>query len=184
MKILVSLCLALACACAAAQTGASDRWFVYLASYETGPGSVRVDLGLRERAPVSGFDHLVVTGTRYNTSHANGLPELADLHRLNALAEKVVRAIEALTPAIYAGTFTHNGEQLHYLYVKNPAGIEDALAAAYGDACSGCKSSTSLKADASWEAYLKFLYPNQAIVEHQPMRTDGMLCRNCFACPC
>jgi Fe-S cluster biogenesis protein NfuA len=116
-----------------------------------------------------------VTGTRYTTRHANGLPELADLHRLNVLTEKVVRAIEAVSPAIYAGTFTHNGEQLHYVYVKNPAGIEDALKVAYRDACSGCQTSTILKDDASWEAYLKFLYPNQAIVEHQPSRPEGWL---------
>jgi len=142
-----------------------DFWWPYLASYEAGPGSIRVNLGLRKHVPLSGYRHLVVTGTTYDTTRPDGLPDTKDFHRLNALSEKVVAAIETTSPSIYVGTFTHNREQLHYVYVTNPSRIEAVLGTLYLAVCPGCKPYTNIKEDPSWSAYTQFLYPNQATLE-------------------
>src|SRR5574340_1558606 len=60
-----------------------DFWWPYLASYDAGPGSVRVNLGLRKQAPLAGYPYLVVTGTTYTTTRPDGLPSAGDLERLN-----------------------------------------------------------------------------------------------------
>ena len=144
---------------------ARDFWWPYLASYEAGPGSIRVNLGLRNQAPLAEYPYVVVTGTTYNTTRQDGLPDAKDIERLNALADKVIGAIQATSPSVYVGTFTHNREQLHYVYVKNFSGIAGALSQLYSAACQGCKTYMNIKHDPVWAAYTEFLYPNPAILK-------------------
>lgn len=142
-----------------------DLWWSYLASYEAGPGSIRVNLGLRKHVPLAGFPYLVITGTTYGTTRKDGLPDAKDLERLDALAEKVIDAIRARTPSVYVGTFTHDREQLHYVYVSDPSGLAGALDEVYSAVCGGCKTYKNIKYDPEWADYTEFLYPNQATIE-------------------
>jgi hypothetical protein len=160
-RFAIALSLALASATASAQSPAPEQWWSYLATYDAGPGSIRVNLALRKQAPLAGYPYLVVTGPKYASTQKGGLPEVADVNRLNDLQAKVVAAIAELSPHVYVGTFTHDFEQLHYVYVKSPSGISQALAMVYGEHCGGCKTYTNIKQDPSWIAYLDFLFPNQ-----------------------
>ena len=154
---------------------AGDIWWSYMAGYENDtPGSTRVNLGLKERAPVAGYPHLIVTGTTYKSTGFKGLPDLADLDRLNALSEKVVATIAAKSPAIYAGTFSNQYEQLHYVYVRDTAGIEAALRTLYAHACAGCKVYINVKSDPQWLGYKEFLYPNQATRDFYRKELTGL----------
>jgi hypothetical protein len=143
------------------QTSAKEFWWVYLASYDGMPGSTRLDMSLKRLAPFEEYSSVVVTGTTYEAKK-EGLPDPADLERLNQLSFKVMAAIQAVSPSIYAGTFTHNSEQLHYVYVKDAASIKTVLEALYKTACPGCKTYINVKKDPSWSAYRDFLYPNKA----------------------
>lgn len=142
-----------------------DFWWPYLASYEDGPGSIRVNLALSSQAPLSDYRHLVVTGTTYETKRSDGLPDARDIDRLNALSKRVVAVIQATTPSVYVGTFTHNKEQLHYVYVTDAELIQSVLGKLYLDACPGCKTYLNIKLDPSWSAYRDFLYPNRVTLE-------------------
>ena len=144
------------------EASAGDFWWSYLANYEKNtPGSTRVNLGLKGRAPVAGYAHVVVTGVSYKSVGFDGLPDVADLDRLNALSEKVIATIAAKSPSIYAGTFSNQYQQLHYVYVKDTTGIDAALRALYDKACAGCKIYINVKSDPEWFGYKEFLYPNQ-----------------------
>jgi len=165
-QLLSALSLVIDASAASAQPVASDQWWSYLASYDAGPGSIRVDLALRKLAPRADYPYLVVTGPTYASAQKQGLPEVADLSRLNDLQERVVAAIAKQSPYVYAGTFTHNFEQLHYVYVKSPSGISQALSELYRERCPDCKIYTNVKQDPSWAAYSDFLFPNQATREH------------------
>lgn len=147
------------------QSFAKDFWWPYLASYESGPGSTRVNLGLKKQVPVSEYPYLVVTGPRYKASGTEGFPGQAEIDRLNVLSTKIVDAIAAVSPSIYAGTFTHQSEQLHYVYVKKRDGIESALKIVYAKSCQGCKVYTNIKHDPTWSTYSNFLYPNPRTLE-------------------
>lgn len=148
-----------------AEAISQDFWWPYLASYEDGPGSIRVNLALSSKAPLSEYRYLVVTGTTYKTKRSDGLPEAIDVERLNTLSQGVVAAIQAITPSVYVGTFTHNKEQLHYVYVADAALVQHALGKLYMEACPGCKTYLNIKQDPSWSAYREFLYPNRATLE-------------------
>jgi hypothetical protein len=142
------------------EAGAKEFWWSYMASYDGTPGSTRLDMRLKEKAPFAQYASVVVTGTTY-VAKKDGLPDPDDLDRLNRLSFKVVSAIQAVSPSIYAGTFTNNSEQLHYVYVKDTAGIDKALRALYAKACPGCKIYINIKKDPSWSGYKDFLYPNK-----------------------
>ena len=49
---------------------ASAEWWSYLAAYDAGPGSIRLDMSLRQIAPVKGFPHHIVTGVRYTSRNS------------------------------------------------------------------------------------------------------------------
>ena len=151
---------------------ASAEWWSYLAAYDAGPGSIRLDMSLRKTAPVEGFPHLIVTGVTYTSTQRKGLPEAEDLDRLNQISSAVVAAIAAKTPSIHAGTFTHDFEQLNYIYVSNVEGISDVVKNVYSQRCPGCKTYTNLKNDASWSAYREFLFPNEATLKHYGLQLD------------
>lgn len=160
--------LALAATMAASaqtQVSASNKWWAYLADYDGTPGSTRVDMGQHANAPIADLPLLVIAGTKYTTSLASGFPEERELQRLNDLSDKLILAIMALGPSVYVGTFTQNREQVHYVYVKDLAGIEEAFAKTLKRECGTCAVLYRTKRDPEWNTYLKFLYPNQATMD-------------------
>ena len=142
-----------------------DYWWSYLADYDGKPGSILVNLALKERSPDSDFQRLVVTGVSYSSSNTNGLPDSKEIDSLNDLSEKRVKIITQLTPAILVGSFTHNSERLDYIYVHHTNGVEDALNKFYQVACPDRKPYINLKDDSKWEAYSDFLFPNEQTIQ-------------------
>ena len=147
------------------RTPEKDLWWTYLAEFENQPGSVVVNLALKSRAPLTDYQHLVVTGVRFSSSTTNGLPDVKDIDALNALAEKRLTVISQKTPLIRVGVFTHDGERLDYIYIRDKVGVEDVLKKFYQDVCPERKTYINLKDDPKWEAYLDFLFPNEHTVE-------------------
>ncbi|HEX9391693.1 MAG TPA: DUF695 domain-containing protein [Usitatibacteraceae bacterium] len=166
---------------APAKAGAGELWWSYLASYDDGPGSIRLDLNRYRQAPRAEYTHLLVTGTRFASSQPGGLPEPGDVQRLELLSNRTFAAIRAVAPAIFAGSFTHGGEQQNYIYVKNTistkARIDKALAVFYAGECAGCKVRTNYREDASWSAYRSFLFPNLQTREfyREPLKAIGFV---------
>lgn len=170
--ILAGLSLLMACAMASAQPAGREQWWSYLATYDEGPGSIRVDLKLRKAAPVKGFPYLVVTGVPYVSSREDGLPSVAELNRVNAISMAVVDAIAGKSPHIYAGTFTHNRQQLNYIYVPKLDGMSAVIDEVYRRLCAGCKTYTNLKHDPEWAGYREFLFPNEVTRLHYGLKLD------------
>ena len=142
----------------------ADFWWTYLAEFEGRPGSIVINLGLKESAPVADCQKLIVTGVTYKSADTNGLPDAKELDALNELSEKRLIIVKQLTPYIYAGAFTHKGERLDYIYVKSTTGIEEALKKFHQDASPDRKSYVNVKDDPQWEAYSKFLFPNEQTI--------------------
>ncbi len=151
----VALALALG-----AQAAAAVSWWSYLATYPRGPGAVRVDMELAHRGPLPDRGTLVVTGVRFRTERANGLPEARQIDALEALGARLVAAVGAVTPAVHAGTFTHDRAHLSFLYVADAAPVEPAVDAVLREHCPGCERHLEVKEDRDWSAYFGFLYPN------------------------
>lgn len=160
-----TLALLAGAASARSQVSTSNKWWAYMADYNGTPGSTRVDMALQQKAPVQDLPFVVIAGTKYTTTLASGLPEANDIQRLNELSDKLILAIMSVGPSLYVGTFTHNNEQVHYVFVKDLAGTEEAFKKALKLACNTCEASYRTKSDPDWNTYLKFLYPNQATMQ-------------------
>ncbi len=145
----------------------TELWWSYLADYDGLPGSTLVNLALKHRAPKHDYTTLLVTGVTYESSpKASGLPDKAELEFLNRLSEKRLTLVTGKTEGIFVGSFTHKNERLDYIYVADPAGLEAALRDFYQRECPNRRPYINIKTDARWEAYLDFLYPNAATIEH------------------
>lgn len=164
MKRLISQLAALStfvCRKAVQEPSESTQWFSYLADYDSCPGSTVLNMSLKKTAPLRDYTKLIVTGV-HCTPEDKGLPNVEDLDFLNELAEKRLILIRKMTQAIHVGTFTLQGERLDYIYVKNSTGIDSLLKKFHKQHAPRMKSYTNIKDDPKWEAYLDFLYPNEA----------------------
>ncbi|WP_412973190.1 DUF695 domain-containing protein [Glaciecola sp. MF2-115] len=145
---------------------AEEQWWSYLSGQESGPSSTRVDLSFNKLAPVSDYPFVVVTGITYEKQNAEGLPSPSQVDSLNAFQESLVAYLESKIPIKYAGTFTYQNEQLHYIYVQNKEKAEQAINSFYSTSCQGCKPCINVKLDPEWAGYKNFLYPSKQIIEY------------------
>lgn len=157
-RMALALLLSLA---AAAHAQEAPDWWNYQGERDGRPYAVRVDMGLRRVFPLSGLPYVVVTGADYRTTRADGLPELDDLGRLDALSDALAAAIARKTRSIYAGSTARDGRQRSYVYVSDPNGLNEVVAGVYAALCKGCTTSTEIRADAAWSAYRDALFPDE-----------------------
>jgi hypothetical protein len=147
----------------------TELWWCYQAEYDGLIGSTTINLALKSRAPISDFPTLVMTGVSYESSHKRPelkLPEMEDLKFLNRVSEKRVALVTSHAKAIWVGAFLHDNQQVDYFYVADPAGLEDALREFHQKECPGRRIYFKSQDDPKWGAYLDFLYPNEATIEH------------------
>jgi hypothetical protein len=163
---LAALLLGIATAIAAPPVSRSDKWWTYIADYYGKPGSTRVDMSLRDEAPLATLPTLIVFGTKYEQKPETGFPTDEALDKLNAESDGHIAAVLSAQTGIYVGTFTHAGEQVHYVYVRTAEGTEAAFRQSLARACPKCEAVYRTRPDPAWNAYLKFLYPNQATLQH------------------
>lgn len=161
-----TLLLSLAAAIGAPQVSQSEKWWTYIADYEGKPGSTRVDMGLRDEAPLASLPTLVVFGTKYVSKPESGFPTDESLEKLNAESDAHIVAVLSVRAGVYVGTFTHDGEQVHYVYTRTAEGTEEAFRRSLAKSCPACVAVYRTRPDPAWDAYLKFLYPNQATLQH------------------
>jgi hypothetical protein len=143
----------------------SKRWWTYLADYDGLVGSTRVDMDLRQVAPDKDLPYLVILGTSYASSREDKLPDAAEIERLNEISDAIILSVTRLGPAVYAGTFTNDLEQLHFVYVSSLASAEASFHLEHTKQCPCGKPTYIEQHDPNWEQYLGFLYPNQQTIE-------------------
>ena len=142
-----------------------EAWWQYLAEYDGAPGSTIVNLGLRSRAPLAEFPLLLVVGLSFDSPPgAAGLPAADSLDELTRLSRDRLETLRRTVRAVHVGTFSHQNERLDYIYIADSAGVAAALAEWHARAAPSRTQYLNVKADASWEAYFAFLYPNAQIM--------------------
>ncbi|OWY27476.1 DUF695 domain-containing protein [Herbaspirillum robiniae] len=154
----------------AARAQEPPDWWNYESTRDGHAYAVKVDMGLRRVFPLSGFPYVIVTGVAYASARGDGLPELNDLSRLDALSEALAAAVAYKTRSIYAGSAVREGQQRNYFYVSDPNGVEDVIAGVYAKLCRGCQVSTEIRADAAWSAYRDYLFPDEPTRQRYGLR--------------
>jgi uncharacterized protein YaaR (DUF327 family) len=144
----------------------------YKAQYEAGSGNTIFNKDLKHTAPVSNFPFVLVTGVKFKDCD-QGVPTEAELSNLDRVSDSVYSNVTTLVKNIMAGTFTYQCERLEYYYVADTANIRDRLITLYQKHFSNYEPYINIKQDKNWDAYLKFLYPNEETMEY--MQNEKML---------
>lgn len=142
------------------------NWEVYLAQYDLGPGSITLNMELIDIAPVRQLPFVVITGVTFRDCTREGFPEKEEFNNLYKISEEVLKAISSITKNELAGTFTYQCQRLDYIYVQDTLNLRKHLIALYKDNYRSYKPYLNIQADSSWEAYVKFLYPNEVALEY------------------
>jgi uncharacterized protein (TIGR01619 family) len=143
-----------------------EQWDVYMAQYEKGPGSTVINMGLKSKAPDKSFRFLLSTGVHFNDCNNEGFPSQAEFEKLYVVSDSVKRLVDLNASNIMAGTFTYQCERKDYYYLKDTNNIRQKLSALYKKQFPRYQPVINISEDASWEAYLTFLYPNEETMEY------------------
>lgn len=141
------------------------NWEVYMARYEKGPGTTILNMDLQAQAPDAKYPFLLTTGVSFSDCSADGMPTKTVFPHLYDISDSVVAVVDRTVANIFSGTFTYQCERLDYFYLSDTTGIRAALARLYASHFASYKPAINIRADAEWEAYLKFLYPNEETFE-------------------
>jgi hypothetical protein len=146
--------------------GQEDNWDVYMARYEKGSGSTLINMSAKMHAPDMELPFIVITGVTFDGCTTEGFPTKSQFPELYEIADSVDKILSTNTKSVHAGTFTYQCERLDYYYVKDTSTVRLNLYNLYTSAFPKYKSYINIKEDKSWEAYLKFLYPNEETYEY------------------
>ncbi|HUC82635.1 MAG TPA: DUF695 domain-containing protein [Flavisolibacter sp.] len=159
-------CVILACVFSANAQNENDHWEAYLAQYDDGVGSTTVNMTLRTKPAFQAHRFLLIAGVGF-TNCKEGFPLDSEFGKLHAISDSVFTQVKKLSGnAIHAGSFTQNCERLEYIYVKDTAGLRSQLTTLYQKRFPRYKPVIKIREDKAWEAYHKFLYPNEETMDY------------------
>lgn len=162
-RILFSVIFTLLLQSLFSQTG---EWDTYLARYEKGPGSTLVNMSLKKTAPDTQYPFLFAAGVQFRNCTAEGLPAPLAFNSLNKISDSVVTLLNRLGKPVLSGTFTYQCERKDYFYVTDTSGLREAVANLLARQFPGYTPAFLVKEDRPWDAYLRFLYPNEETREY------------------
>jgi len=146
-------------------TAQKTNFDAYKAQYDQGAGNTVFDKGLKQTAPVSGYSFVLITGVKFKDC-VNGIPTESELSHLYTISDSVYANVTRLVKNIMAGTFTYQCERLEYYYVTDTTQIRDRLTSLFKKYFNSYEPYINIKPDKDWEAYLKFLHPNEETMKY------------------
>ena len=138
-----------------------ENWDNYVATFKGRPGSILVNMGLSDQAPDKRYPYLVITGPHSQQCKANGIPDNEEMPALEGILDATGSFLNGVTANVLAGTFTFNCQRLNYYYVRDTAGVHNAISRMYNQSYKGYTYSVKVKHDPEWSTYRTFLYPDE-----------------------
>ena len=131
-----------------------------MAKFGDKPGSVLVDMGQFAVAPDKRYPFLVSTGPHTTDCKKNGIPSDNEISNMEQALDATSGFLTGITAKVLVGTLTYNCERLNYYYVKDTAGIRNAIMRMYKRSFPHYDFAVNIKYDPTWSTYLTFLYPS------------------------
>ena len=138
-----------------------ENWQNYIATFENKPGSVIVNMQLKEVAPIKKLPIVLVVGVTYSNCSEDGFPEKNAFDQLYQIADSIQSWLPLKAAATLVGSFTHNCQRLDYYYITDSSNIRKTLLTKLEKIYPEFPPYLNIKLDASWTYYLDFLYPNE-----------------------
>ena len=142
-----------------------EDWDTYMANYKKGAGSVLFNRALKEKAPLLIYNYLVITGVKIKECSPDGFPTQQEFQNLYKISDRVNELLEKKKRRILAGTLTYQCERLDYYYVNDTTLLRKYLTEFYKTNYPQYSFILKMEEDKSWSRYLKFLYPNEEVME-------------------
>lgn len=143
-----------------------EIWDTYLETFEHGKtGSKTFRLDLIEKAPFAKYPHLLIVGTKYQTTQKDGFPEGKDFDLLFTIGDQINELLEDATNVLMVGSFLYNNERLEYFYLEQEEGIVPILENFYQQQHPDRKFFITIKEDKSWKYYKEFLFPKKDLLK-------------------
>jgi len=143
----------------------NEIWDTYLETFDhgkTGSKTYRVDL--INQLPFKNYDHLLIVGTKYQSSNPDGFPEGDDFEFLYNLGDDLIELIEKSTNSIMIGSFLYNGERLEYFYIQMPGNLIKQIEDYYKSRYPERQFFITIKEDKHWKYYTEFLFPKDSTI--------------------
>jgi len=136
----------------------TEDWGTYMSNVDGVIGSLFVDLGLKEIAPVVDKPNVIWVSISMQNPREDGLSSSEESDLLYAIEDALVDSVKNQHNAIFAGRLTSDGMRQLYFYFGDTAGYEKTIARSmskYPD----YEFDFGTKEDAEWDGYINFLYP-------------------------
>lgn len=149
------------CAQPSTKMNIPENWGLYIADYEGKPGSVAVNLALRDPAIQNAFPFRASFSLPISPCRPDGLSEGNALEIAGKEEDRIMDAISKSGKKFtVAGTFTHNCQRRIYLYLDKDNGLQNELTSLLKKYPASVTDIKVLQ-ESSWSAYSEFLYPNK-----------------------
>ena len=136
-----------------------EEWTVYLSTINNNRvGSIVVDLGLRNVAPITNRPNLLSFSLTMNSPGSEGLSSAEESDTLNQIEEAITKSLEEKHGAVYAGHLNAEGKLRSYYYFGETSHHEKTISEVMA-IFPQYKFEYKLTDDKSWQTYFEILYP-------------------------
>ncbi|MEQ1922148.1 MAG: DUF695 domain-containing protein, partial [Pyrinomonadaceae bacterium] len=137
-----------------------ENWTAYLSTIEDSHvGSIMVDMGLRDLAPIAGLGQLLIIEIPMCNAREDGLPADGEFETLSDIEESFHLNLTSSIRCAFAGHLYCESTASLYFYVGSDIDLEELLRKSI-QSFSDYTFNHRLKPDPEWEAYFDFLYPS------------------------
>lgn len=136
-----------------------EEWIFYFSNVDNIIGSIYIDLGLAQIAPIINKPNLVWISVQMNNPGEDGLSSNEEFETLKTIEDRLHELIIARRNATYAGRLTTNGRRDFYFYMGDTT-LYDKTISESMVAFPTYSFDFGIKDDRKWEQYFNFMYPN------------------------
>lgn len=138
-----------------------EDWAVYFSTVnENQIGSILVDLGYSDVAPIETKFELITITTFMNDSTGDGLSSAEESETLNKIEDYFIDLIVSKDEAIYVGRLKYDGKILSYFYCENTNDFENTFTKIKNQH-PDYRFEFNIKKEKDWRAYFEVLYPSE-----------------------
>lgn len=141
----------------------ADRWEVYIARFQSGLGSVTVDMDLQPKAPFKQHPYLLEVVVKSKDCDKRGFPSADELLKFQALNDSTESFIATTKLGFIAGTYTAHCYRHQYFYVNDSAKAQSGVEQLLNKQFSLLHPIVDTRIDSTSKTYLHFLYPDQVM---------------------
>jgi uncharacterized protein (TIGR01619 family) len=149
-----------------------EDWDFYISNVDGVIGSILVDLGLINIAPVRDKPNLAWISINIRNPNEDGVVTNEESEMLYTLEDDIENNITNQHNAIYVGRLTSDGKRVLYFYFGDTSDYDKTVTQAMLK-YPNYEFDIGSKEDAEWDGYLNFLYPLP--IQYQTIMNDRVI---------